>query len=194
LARGLFFFRKFLREPGPVAAVWPSSRWLARAMVRGLDLRSGDVVLEFGPGTGSFTAALAPLAATGVRYLGVERDADFHRHLRARFPCLSFQRGTIGELDLEALLAGLGLGNVAAIVSGLPFASMPSPSVHAILATSRRVLRDGGSFRTFSYVHSLPTPGLWRLREELRRHFGTVRTHRPVLRNLPPAYVIEARS
>ena len=49
------FVRRFLSNPGSVGAILPSSRYLAKAMVGELQLERGDLVVEYGPGTGPMT-------------------------------------------------------------------------------------------------------------------------------------------
>jgi 23S rRNA (adenine-N6)-dimethyltransferase len=51
-------------------------------LVDAAELRSGDLVIDFGAGPGAITA---PLASTGSRVLAVERDARFADGLRRRF-------------------------------------------------------------------------------------------------------------
>jgi phosphatidylethanolamine/phosphatidyl-N-methylethanolamine N-methyltransferase len=194
LRHSLYFFGRFLRHPGAVAAVWPSSRWLARAMLRGVTIGPGDVVVEFGPGVGTFTAALTPalLAAPTARYLGIDREPGFHRILQQRFPKLHFHLGDVR--DVEAMLAQHGLPRANVVVSGLPFAGMRAAEVTTLLDITQRVLAPGGVFRTFSYLHSWPTPGAIRLRRMLRERFPRYEQSPIVWRNLPPAYVLGGRS
>jgi 23S rRNA (adenine-N6)-dimethyltransferase len=61
----------FLRDPA-----------LARALVEGMRLARGSLVLEIGPGRGMITAALAD---AGFRVIAVEKDVRLYRSLRARF-------------------------------------------------------------------------------------------------------------
>jgi phospholipid N-methyltransferase len=58
------FIRQFLRTPGSIGAVAPSSKYLAKAMVAGVVLEPGQRLLEFGPGTGPFTAATCHLVSS----------------------------------------------------------------------------------------------------------------------------------
>ena len=71
-----YFLQRFVRSPKHIASVWPSSRYLTAQMFDGLRLGHGDVVVEYGPGTGSFTLEVQRLLESGVniRYLGVEVD------------------------------------------------------------------------------------------------------------------------
>ena len=54
----LLFWRRYLRRPLGIGALAPSSASLARAMVRVLDPKPTDTVVELGPGTGPVTEAL----------------------------------------------------------------------------------------------------------------------------------------
>jgi 16S rRNA A1518/A1519 N6-dimethyltransferase RsmA/KsgA/DIM1 with predicted DNA glycosylase/AP lyase activity len=55
---------------------------IAAKLVGQVGIRSGDVVLEVGPGLGALTAEILD---QGARVLAVERDADRVAHLRERF-------------------------------------------------------------------------------------------------------------
>ena len=192
-ALGPFFLRKFLREPGEVASVWPSSRFLARAMLADVRLAPGDAVVELGPGTGSFTQAIAPLLAATERsgYLALDRDPEFIAVLRARFPELEFVQADAATLAAE--LAARPQLRPKVIVSGLPLVAMPKPVVEQLLAFAFELLPPGGTFRTFSYLHTVVNPASWWLRRRMREVFGDFRVRGPVLRNVPPALVFDAR-
>ncbi len=189
--RGLFFFRRFLRNPREVGALCPSTRHLAATMVRGLDLPGDAVVVEYGVGTGSFTPAISALvdATPGARYLGIEREPGFCDILQRRFPSLAFANAQVE--DVERLLRERGLGAPRAILSGLPLILLPT--MEEIVATTARVLAPGGEFRTFSYLQSWPAPGAFRLRRLMKATFAEFSTSRLVLRNFPPAFVLRGR-
>ena len=190
VADALYFLGRFLRNPRRVASVLPSSRFLTHAMFEGLALRDGDVVVEFGPGTGAFTQEIRRLRKSGVniRYLGIERDAGLYRRLCARFPELDFQLGDVR--DAATFVAERGLPPVRIVLSGLPLLWMPDDLVESIFAGLRVFMRRDGEFRTFSYVHNYPMPGAIKLRARLSRAFGSYHLSRPVLRNVPPAFVL----
>ncbi|MCA8970729.1 MAG: hypothetical protein KDC95_13125 [Planctomycetes bacterium] len=178
---------RFLRDPRNIATIWPSSRVLADAMLRGLEARAGDLVVEFGPGTGAFTRVIIDrlLCVAETRYLGIEGDARLHALLRERFAALQF---VCGRVEADSSWPE-DLGAPRFIISGLPLISMPADVLRAIVFDASRRLAPGGIFRTFSYVHSTPTPGQRRLRRTMAEAFDEFHVSRPIARNLPPALV-----
>ena len=186
--RGLYFFARFLRSPRSVGAICPSTRALGVQMLEGLDLRCGDVVLEYGAGTGSLTEAIHARSREvgGLRYLGIERDEGFCRILTDRFPDFSFANAQVE--DVRSLLLHHGLPAPKAIISGLPLILLPT--MRQILETAHDVLAPGGSFRTFTYLQSCITPQAHRLRTDMRACFSSFRQSRLVLRTFPPAFVL----
>jgi phosphatidylethanolamine/phosphatidyl-N-methylethanolamine N-methyltransferase len=188
-----YFLRRFLSRPRNVASVWPSSRYLAQQMFRDLDLRTGDLVIEYGPGTGAFTVEVDRMRriGIGVRYLGIEKDPGMHDFLRHRFPELDFVLGD--ARDIAEISARHGLPGAAAVISGLPLIFMDRASLRRIITSTGACLRPDGVFRTFSYAHSYPTRVAGELRELMTRCFEDYRLSAPVLRNLPPALVLSGR-
>ena len=186
----LRFLATFVRHPGSVGAILPSSRALAERLVAGLDLRAGDLVLEYGPGTGPVTAVLDRLlgARKGVRYLGIELNGGFVDVLRRRYPHLDFAHGSV--VDVVALLRQRGLRQARYIVSGLPFASLPREVQVGTIDGIRAILVEGGEFRTFQYVHAYRLPAAQRFRRLMAEYFPRCLRSRPIVRNLPPAYVL----
>ncbi len=181
------FLSAFLRHPARVGAIAPSSPQLARAMVRDLHLPAGGCVIEFGPGTGPFTAELANLTGPNA-YLGIEREPRFVRVLENRFPQMRFVTGSAE--DAVTLHAEAGLGPVRAVICGLPFASLPPSVQDGIVDALDQMLTPGCMFRTFQYVHAYGLPTAIRFRRRMRELFGRHHRSRPVLRNIPPAYVL----
>jgi len=189
--RGLFFFKRFLSNPREVGAICPSTRHLAAAMVRDLELAEGDVVVEYGVGTGSFTPTIGALVAATprARYLGIEREAGFVDILRQRFSDLEFANAQVEQV--QRLLDERRMAAPRAVLSGLPLILLPT--MEEIVDTTHAALQPGGEFRTFSYLQSYPTRGAARLRRLMRDRFAEFSMSRLVLRNFPPAFVLRGR-
>jgi phosphatidylethanolamine/phosphatidyl-N-methylethanolamine N-methyltransferase len=186
---GLGFFGRFLRNPTTVGAVLPSSRYLARALVGRLQLAPGELIVEYGPGTGPATAVVRENLPKGASYLGIELDPRFHRLLTDRFPSLPFELGSAA--DLRTILQRRSLPRPARIVSGLPFASLPAAVQDSVVDGIVWALRDGdGDFRTFQYVHAYGLRAARRFRALMEERFRGFERIGPVVRNVPPAFVL----
>ena len=189
---GIRFFGSFVRNPKSVGAVLPSSRRLAEMLVGDVDqLAPGDVVVEYGPGTGPVTKVIAERLPPGVRYLGIELNELFHAQLTARFPQLTFHHGSAGEV--ARLLREHGLARPKRIVSGLPFASLPAQVQDEVIDGTAEALTDDGEFRTFQYVHAYGLGAAKRFRSIMGSRFAGFERLGPVVRNVPPAYVLVYR-
>lgn len=188
---GPLFLRQFVQSPRTVGAVLPSSVALAQAMLAPIDCAAGRTIVEFGPGTGAFTRAIAARLASGCRYLGIELNQTFVRELAAEFPQLTFVHGSVA--DLEQILSAQGISEIDAIVCGLPWATLPISLQDTVFAAIDRALVPSGVFVTFGYLQSLILPGAWALRRRLRRNFAEVGHSSVVWRNVPPAFAYICR-
>jgi phosphatidylethanolamine/phosphatidyl-N-methylethanolamine N-methyltransferase len=188
MSEHLTMLGRFVRSPRTIGAVAPSSRTLARAMVAGLDLSGEARVVELGPGTGVVTRVIGEELGAQARGLAIEIDPGFAKRLRGRFLNVEVVCGSAAEL--QALAQAHGFDHVDHIVSGLPFASLPAEVTTSILDAIQSVLRPGGTFTTFQYVHGYPSPLAAAFRRELSARLGAQPHRRLVWRNLPPAYVL----
>ncbi len=66
------FLQAFLKNPGTVGSITPSSPELARRMVSGIKPAENNVVLELGVGTGAITKFLQDVVPNNASYLGIE--------------------------------------------------------------------------------------------------------------------------
>ena len=78
------FLRAFLKNPGKVGAIAPSSPELAQTMVNGLEPNRDNIILELGVGTGAITKFIEPILPDSDSYLGLELDPKLHTTLRHR--------------------------------------------------------------------------------------------------------------
>ena len=91
------------------------------------------------------------------------------------------------------ILAVRGAGPVDAIVSGLPWATLPISLQDRVFAAMEVALAPGGLFVTFGYFQSLVLLGAWALRRRLARSFAAVRRSPVVWGNVPPAFAYICR-
>jgi phosphatidylethanolamine/phosphatidyl-N-methylethanolamine N-methyltransferase len=157
-------------------------------MVEGLPLDGAVRVVELGPGTGAFTAALSAQLGADARALAIDVDRGFIDRLRERWPNIEYVCGNAAALPQFA--AERQLMPVDHIISGLPFASLPAAATQDILDAVARTLRVGGTFTTFQYIHAYSLPPAVAFRDELSKRLGAQPRRRFVVWNFPPAHVL----
>jgi phosphatidylethanolamine/phosphatidyl-N-methylethanolamine N-methyltransferase len=140
------FLRGFVRNPAQVGSVIPSSRVLEQRLVRNAKVQDARTVVELGPGTGGTTAALLRAMQPSARLLAIELDTRFHGHLAASLhdPRLYLELGSAEHL--ARFLEERRLPAPDAIVSGIPFSTMPPEVSDRIARTISEVLPPGGRF------------------------------------------------
>ena len=140
------FLRGFLLNPSQVGSIIPSSRRLEQRLVREACLADARSVVELGPGTGGTTAAFLRAMLPSARLMAIELNTDFHTHLRSAIHDPRFVLEMASAEQLEALLASNLMHAPDAIVSGIPFSTMPREVAGRIAELIARVLRPGGRF------------------------------------------------
>lgn len=147
---GLAFLLGFLRRPGLVGSVVPSSRFLERRLVNIADIAKARLVVELGPGTGGTTRAILDALPKDARLLAIEIDPRFASLLRADpDPRLTVQLGSAEQI--REILAAHGLSQPDAIISGIPFSTMPPLLGQRILHVLWHCLAPGGRFVAYQF-------------------------------------------
>jgi phospholipid N-methyltransferase len=180
LRERLDFLRGFFAHPGQVGSVIPSSHVLEQRLVRHARLQRARCVVELGPGTGGTTRAFLRAMPSNGQLLAIELSETFASRLRTavRDPRLAVVQGSAEFID--RFLADHGLPAPDAVISGIPFSTMPPKVADRIAAVVARVLAPGGRFVAYQvrpHVADYATPYLG----EPRRQWE--------LLNIPPVRV-----
>ena len=182
------FLVEFARSPLVVGAVAPSGRSLSEVVTAPVPRTGDPVVVELGPGTGSFTAAIQRRLGGRGRHVAVEINPRFAARLASAHPGVEVKLGDARSLS------SLVPTPVDVIVSGLPWAAFSPSTQGDVLSAVAGSLASGGAFTTFAYVHARWAPPARRLLRLLRSTFGEVVVGRTVWANLPPALVYHCRT
>jgi phosphatidylethanolamine/phosphatidyl-N-methylethanolamine N-methyltransferase len=176
----LAFFQGFLRKPGQVGSIIPSSRFLERRIVRAAGIERARLVVELGPGTGGTTRALLRQMRPDARLVAIEINEDFVALLQRSHPDprLVVEHGSAA--DLRPILAKHQLGAPDVILSGIPFSTMTRPLGREILRSVHDALEPGGVFVAYQVRDRVKILG--------SEVFGRARTDM-VLLNVPPMRV-----
>jgi len=186
----LFFLKHFFKHPQTQGAVAPSSKALAKAMIDPLDLDNASFVVEYGPGLGSFTKEILSRAKKHMNFIGIEKNPAFVDILKKEFPEAKIVAGD--AKDVLKIIGNFPLNKVDAVISGLPFSNFRPEIQSEILRNTCAVLKPGGIFVSFTYIHTWPLNRAKRFRKMLGNIFSQVLWH-PVMKNVPPAFVIECK-
>lgn len=182
------FLQAFLKNPGTVGSIAPSSPELARRMVAGIRPSENNVVMELGVGTGAITKFLQERVPNDDSYLGIELDRDLVRSLKRNYPDMRIIRGN--ALDASEIHRRSGLGKIGSIICCLPFVSMPNEVGENILLEIDKFMQQGCTFRTFQYAHGYYFPSAIKLREFMRDRYGKQKRSPLIVKNVPPAYTL----
>lgn len=171
------FFRSFLAHPRQVGAVLPTSRRTVRDMLGLADLARANLVVELGPGTGVYTAAILDRLREHAQVVALEIDPALASSLAGRLIDPRLRVVHDSAENLEAYLEGR---RADVVVSALPFTSLPPGLRRTILERAAQALAPSGVMLIIQY-----SPMLTR---ELHRVFGGVRRRLSLL-NVPPAFL-----
>ena len=173
---------EFLKHPRKIGAIAPSGKHLSAKMMMPIDFTSAKVIIEYGPGTGSFTKELVTRRRSDTILILIEQNKAFCEQLRALFdnqPNLFIMHGS--AMNVGQYLETCGVHRADYIVSGLPFASLPATVSDNILNATKMALGQEGKFISFQY--SLVK------KKFIEGYFQMINCWK-VINNLPPAFVL----
>src|SRR3984885_10354736 len=181
LADSARFLKTLIAAPRLTGAVAPSGRALARAMAAAIGSPTQGLVVELGPGTGPVTQSLIETGVPPERLVLVEYDPRLCLTLEGRFRGVRVIQGD--PYDLSRTLASFAGQPIAAIAPSLPLLNQPPPRRTKLVADAFALMGSAGAFAKLTYGFQSPVP-----REACANRYSAIRS-RPILRNLPPAFV-----
>jgi phospholipid N-methyltransferase len=166
VGRQILLMKEMVNDPRGMGTLCPSSDALANEMAAAVSprmARSG-ILIEIGAGTGPVTAALLRQGVPPHRMVVIEKSPSLAECLSKRFPNVDVR--CCGAEEMSACVAR-GT-RVSAIVSSLPFRSLPEEASISIMSEVERTLAPSGVFIQFTYavIGSMPfiPPGFRKVR------------------------------
>jgi len=178
----------FLKNPGKVGSITPSSPELAAKMLQGVRPDADNIVLELGVGTGAITKYLEQIIPDRNSYLGIELDSELVENLQAGHPNLNVV--CANAMDAHEIHRKSGLGKVRYLVCCLPFVSLPKEVTERVLSEVGKFMQEGCELRMFQYAHGYYLPPAIKIREFLRDRYGKSKRSQLILKNMPPAFTL----
>jgi len=149
------FARNFLKSPFMLGSVVPSSSFLVNDMMNQVDWDRARVLVEYGPGVGTFTREILRRMRPDAVLLAIELNTDFVEYLRdhVRDPRFRVVHGSAERV--RRVLAEQNLAHADYIISGIPYLNMSDALRREILEESRLALKAEGSMLLFQYTRTL---------------------------------------
>lgn len=141
----LEFFLEFVKHPLQIGSVIPSSRFLERRILDAAGVDTARTVVELGPGNGGTTRAILAAMSPHARLLSIEINPHFHRMVSAiGDPRLIPHLGS--ACDLADIIVQHDLPAPDAVISGIPFSTLPPDLGESLIRAIPDVLTPGGCF------------------------------------------------
>jgi len=138
-----------------LGAVVPSSSFLVNDMMNQVDWERARVLIEYGPGVGTFTREILKRMRQDAVLLAIELNSEFAEYLseNLRDPRLCVVQGSAARV--RSILAEHDLTLADCIICGLPYRNMSDALRREILDESRLALKPEGSMLLFQYTRTL---------------------------------------
>ncbi|MDQ0208673.1 class I SAM-dependent methyltransferase [Alkalicoccobacillus murimartini] len=183
--KNIKFLTQYMTNPRTVGAVLPSSKYLSHKMLDKVNFKAATCIIEYGSGTGAFTKEILKKRNKDTIIILIEYNKEFFKLLKANFEHEEnlFIINDSAE-NIEKHLCDLKITSVDFIVSGLPFASLPTEMSERILTNTLKILDQNGVFITFQYTKCKIS--------FMEQFFSTINVEKEY-RNVPPAYILTCK-
>jgi phospholipid N-methyltransferase len=148
----LLFAKNFLKSPAMLGSVVPSSPFLVNDMLSHVNWDRATVLVEYGPGVGTFTREILKRMRPDAHLLAIELNAEFVDYLHSNIHDRRLQVIHGSAANVRETLATRGLTAADHIISSLPYRNMSGTLKRQILQESRRALKPNGSMLLFQYT------------------------------------------
>ena len=157
--------------------MFPSSPFVVEEVLKQVDFENARVIVEFGPGLGTFTHDILQRMRPDATLVAFETNNEFCKYLSETIkdPRLHLLHESAAEIGTA--LKRLGLPQADYVISGIPFKTLPEELRGDIVRKTHAALRPKGQF----LVYQLSSV----VRPYLESVFGRVQQDFELL-NIPP--------
>lgn len=151
VSESLLFAWNFLKHPHRVGWVVPSSRFLVNEVLDQVDWARARVIVEYGPGVGSFTRGILRRMRPDARLVAFEINRQFAGKLGRTIRDPRFRLLSESAEEVGVHLPRLGFTEADCIISGIPFKTIPDGVRERIVRQTHAVLKPGGQFLVYQF-------------------------------------------
>ena len=176
-SRTLLFARNFFKFPTMLGSLIPSSPFLVNDLLSQVDFDRARVIVEYGPGVGTFTQEILKRMRPDAALVAIELNEEFAGFLKDEIGDRRLHAVHPSACDVGKVLASLNLPSADYIISGIPFSTMPKSLRAEIMRNSRDALRPDGALLVYQFTRAV--------RPYLESSFGSVQENFQMLNILP---------
>ena len=174
---------QFLAAPLVVGSPFPSSASMVRRLFAKLPWTQIDTLVEFGPGSGTFTRFALKHLRADARLIAIDTEQRFTEHLKRKIRDRRLVAVTGSARDVHAIVKAHGRTRIDCVVSGLPFSTLDDADREAIVSRSAAMMGCSGIFLAYQMRRAIEP--------HLQRAFVTLERRHHWL-NAPPCYLYRA--
>lgn len=144
------FFKEAVKNYKTSGTVTPSSKYLAKKMLKEINFSAAKVIIELGPGNGAITNTILNRIEPNTILICFEINDAFYKELKKiKHPQLIIIKASAENMREEIIK--LGYDEVNYIISSLPLTIIPKEISHNILLESYLLLNNNGLFIQYQY-------------------------------------------
>ncbi len=178
------FLKEAIKNIKTLGTLAPSSRFLSRRMVKGIDFSKATTLVELGPGNGAITKYILKKLSPKATLICFEiNDSFYNQLLELKHPKLIVLKVSAEKIIEE--LDKLNIKQVDYIISSLPLTLIPEEISDQILGKSYEVLAKNGTFIQYQYSLTYYKKLKKVFKEVISLEFETL--------NLPPAFIYRSK-
>lgn len=175
------FLKESLKNIKTIGTVARSSKFACKAMIEPVDFKKARVIVELGAGDGVITEHILKHMHPDAVLLAFEVNPKFCKKIRSEINDPRFHLIEDSAEQLQEYLAKYRLKKVDAIISSLPFVSLPEELCYRIVGECKKVMKPGAPYVQIHYSLLL--------KKVYQKIFGNVKVNfEPI--NIPPAFIL----
>lgn len=143
------YLRQLIKDP-LVASLVSTSSVSSKKIVHKLNLKPGQIVVEYGPGSGEMAEFVRQKISPGGKIFLIEQNKKLAEKLSIKFQTEDnvYIFNDSAE-NVASILQTSNIVSVDRILSSIPFSFLTGSVARQIVATSYKILKPGGLFAIF---------------------------------------------
>ncbi|GHA99355.1 class I SAM-dependent methyltransferase [Modicisalibacter luteus] len=145
------FAKNFFKHPKMLGSIIPSSPFLVKRMLDCVDWQRANVLVEYGPGVGTFTKEILRQMRPDAVLIVIETNEDFVEYIQRAYPDPRMQVIHGSAEDIQTILEERGFDAVDYIVAGIPLSTLPVTVKDNILRATKQAIASDGAFLLYQF-------------------------------------------